>query len=157
MEREIKFRGYDAESREWRYGYYFHKTDTILCVASDEERRKNSHHLILFGGFCDWNMPRPYYQSEVERDSIGMYTGKHDMSGAEVYEGDIIENPDGVRMEIKYGPYDAYCPADRCNMDSVGFYAVGEGLTEMPIGCLEDYAVVIGNVWENPDLLPTQN
>ena len=40
MEREIKFRGYDAESREWRYGHYFHKTDTILCIASDEERRK---------------------------------------------------------------------------------------------------------------------
>lgn len=80
-------------------------------------------------------------------------TGKRDVSGKKVYEGDVIENPDGVRMEIRYGLYDAYCPADRCNMDSVGFYAVGEGLPEMPIGCLEDYAIVIGNVWENPDFL----
>lgn len=85
------------------------------------------------------------------------YTEKHDMAGKEVYEGDVIENPDGIRMEIKYGLYDAYCPADRCNMDGVGFYAVGEGLPKMPIGCLEDYAVVIGNVWENPDMVPTQN
>lgn len=28
---------------------------------------------------------------------------------------------------------------------------------EMPIGCLEDYAIVIGNVWENPDLIPSLN
>ena len=47
MEREIKFRGYDAESREWRYGHYFHKTDTILCIASDEERRKNVERAFL--------------------------------------------------------------------------------------------------------------
>ena len=85
------------------------------------------------------------------------YTGKHDMAGKEVYEGDVIENPGGIRMEIKYGLYDAYCPAYRCNMDSVGFYAAGVGLPEMPIGCLEDYAVVVGNVWENPELLSKQN
>lgn len=82
------------------------------------------------------------------------YTGKHDMAGKEVYEGDVIENLYGIRMEIRYGLYDAYCPANRYYMDSVGFYAVGEGLPEMPIGCLEDCAMVIGNVWENPDLLP---
>lgn len=80
------------------------------------------------------------------------YTGKHDAKGNEVYEGDVIENPYGVKMEIRYGVYQGYCPADRCFMDSVGFYAVGEGLPEMPIGCLEDYAVVVGNVWENPEL-----
>lgn len=32
MKREIKYRGYNAD------------------------RRKNSHHFILFRGFCDWNM-----------------------------------------------------------------------------------------------------
>lgn len=80
------------------------------------------------------------------------YTGKHDAEGNEVYEGDVIENPDGVQMEIRYGVYQGYSPADRCFMVSVGFYAVGEGLPEMPVGCLEDYAVVVGNVWENSEL-----
>lgn len=79
-------------------------------------------------------------------------TGRKDISGAFVYEGDVIENPDGLRMEIKYGLHDAYCPADKCMMDSVGFYAVGKGLPQMPIGCLEDYALVVGNVHENPEL-----
>lgn len=157
IKREIRYRGYDADNNTWRYGYYFHKTDTILCAASDEDRRKNSHHFILFGGFCDWNMPRPYFQNEIEEDSIGMYTGKHDMHGAEVYEGDIIQNRDGTRMEIRYGLYNAHCPVDECSMDSVGFYAVGKGLPEMPVGCLEDYVVVIGNTWENPDLLSVKD
>lgn len=93
---------------------------------------------------------------EIPDDGSGYilmrFTGKQDMIGKEVYEGDVIENPDGVRMEIRYGLHDAYCPVDRCNMDSVGFYVVGARLLEMPIGCLEDYAVVIGNVWENPEL-----
>lgn len=100
----------------------------------------------------------PPHSQEIQPWQFGHpYTGKHDMSGAEVYEGDVIENPDGIRMEIKYGLYDAYCPADRCNMDSIGFYAVGTGLPEMPIGPLEDYAKVIGNIYENPDLLNPQN
>lgn len=153
MEHNVKFRGYDTDSKEWRYGYYLHKTDTILCAASEEEQRKNSHHLILFGGFCDWNMPRPYYQSEVANGSVGRYTGKCDNSGREVYEGDIITNSHGVKMEIKYGTYTAYCPVDQQDMDSVGFYAYAPGFPDMPIGCLETYATVIGNVWENPDLL----
>lgn len=93
---------------------------------------------------------------EIPDDGSGYilmrYTGKYDMDGKEVYEGDVIENPDGIQMEIRYGEYQAYCPADRCFVDGVGFYAVGAGLPEMPIGCLEDYATVIGNVWENPEL-----
>jgi len=85
------------------------------------------------------------------------YTGKEDMDGKEVYEGDIIKNdyPDhnAVLMEIKYGTYQAYCPVDKVFMDSVGFYAVAEGYPDMPIGTMEGYAIVIGNIYENPELL----
>lgn len=80
------------------------------------------------------------------------YSGKHDMSGKEVYEGDVIENPDGVRMEIRYGIYQGFCPVDKCTMDSVGFYAVAEGNPEMPVGNLEDYAEVVGNIWQDPEM-----
>lgn len=79
-------------------------------------------------------------------------TGKKDMSGQEVFEGDVIENPYGVCMKICYGTYEAFCPVDGCYMDNVGFYAVGKNLPDMPIGNLEDYAIVIGSVYDNPDL-----
>ena len=80
-------------------------------------------------------------------------TGKHDLSGKEVFEGDIIENSAGVRMEICYGIYPGYCPADRCYMDCVGFYAEASGYPQMPVGPLEQYAKVIGNIFENPQLM----
>lgn len=90
--------------------------------------------------------------------NVMRFTGKCDISGKKVYEGDIIESHLGGQiiagnMEIKYGTYQAYCPADKCYMDSVGFYAVARGYPDMPIGPLEDYAKVIGNIFENPELL----
>jgi len=86
------------------------------------------------------------------------YSGKRDISGQEVYEGDIIESHLGGQvlagnLVIKYGVYQAYCPADKCNMDSVGFYATSQGYPDMPIGPLEDYAKVIGNIYEMPELI----
>ena len=80
-------------------------------------------------------------------------TDKTDIDGKEVFEGDIIENPDGIRMEIHFGTYQAWCPADKCYMDSVGFYAEAPELPQMPIGSLEEYAKVVGNIFENTELM----
>lgn len=73
-------------------------------------------------------------------------TGKRDISGQEVFEGDVIENQYGLKLLIKYGIYQAYCPVDKCYMDNVGFYAEAPDYPEfpqMPIGPLEDYAKVV--------------
>ncbi|RGU91718.1 hypothetical protein DWW31_14015 [Clostridium sp. AF15-17LB] len=85
-------------------------------------------------------------------------TGRYDISGREVFEGDFIESHQGekildVLMLVKYGTYEAYCPADGCYMDNVGFYVEAVGYPQMPLGPLENYAKVIGNVFENPDWL----
>lgn len=42
-------------------------------------------------------------------------------------------------------------------MDNVGFYAAGKGLPDMPIGSLKDYAKVIGNIIDNPELIDWQD
>lgn len=85
-------------------------------------------------------------------------TGKEDISGKVVYEGDFIESHQGTQvldilMLIKYGTYEAYCPADECYMDNVGFYVVAAHYPQMPLGSLNDYAKVIGNIYENPEML----
>lgn len=85
-------------------------------------------------------------------------TGKQDISGEMVYEGDFIESHQGtqildVLMLVKYGTYQAYCPADDAYMDNVGFYVEAVGYPQMPLGPLEDYAKIIGNVCENADWL----
>lgn len=54
---------------------------------------------------------------------------------------------------VKYGTYEAYCPADEGYMDNVGFYVEAVGYPQMPVGPLSDYAKVIGNMWENSEWL----
>ncbi len=91
-----------------------------------------------------------------------MNTGRTDISGECVYEGDFIESHLGgkvldVIMLVKYGMYQAYCPADDCYMDNIGFYVEAEGYTQMPLGPLEEYAKVIGNLHETPELIFKHN
>ena len=38
-------------------------------------------------------------------------------------------------------------------MDNVGFYVEATGYPQMPVGPLSEYAKVIGNVYENSELL----
>ena len=91
---------------------------------------------------------------EVDSSTICRCTGKEYMDLAIAYEGDIFESQScGVIMVLKYGTYTAYCPADKCFMDSVGFYAEAVGYPQMPIGDLSDYALRVGNIFDNPELL----
>lgn len=89
---------------------------------------------------------------DITPGSIGASTMMPDMAGREAYEGDIIENSDGIRMKICLGVHLSFCPADRAYMPSMGFYAIAPDLPQMPIGSLEDYATIIGNAFENPEL-----
>lgn len=91
---------------------------------------------------------------EVLPETVCKCTGKEYMNGEIAYEGDIYENP-GCRVVfvLKYGTYTAYCPADDAYMDSVGFYAEAEGYPQMPIGDISAYALKIGNIFDDTDLL----
>ncbi len=75
-----------------------------------------------------------------------------------MYEGDIFEPHVStqildINLVLKYGVYQAYCPADMEFIDNVGFYAEAKGFPQMPIGVVEDYAKVIGNIFDNPELI----
>lgn len=107
-----------------------------------------------------WNGEKMYIPEKEETGIAGagisdimLSTGKRDIAGKEIYAGDIIENPNKIRMVICFGEYQACCPADKCYMENIGFFATGDGLPDMPIGPLEEYAKVIGNVHENPELI----
>ena len=134
----------------WIYGSHCkRKTGRYTDIGFEEEYKDCIIKEFSDGGitFCD-----------VDPETICRCTGKEYMNCAMAYEGDIFESQScGLRMVLKYGTYQAYCPADKCYMDSVGFYAEAIGYQQMPIGDLKDYALKIGNIFDNPELLEVQN
>lgn len=72
----------------------------------------------------------------VERDSIGQYTGLHDKNGREIYEDDIVKNENGVLQVVEF--HDGSFTLGDYYFGSIGAGRVLE---------------VIGNIYENPDLM----
>lgn len=96
---------------------------------------------------------------ELEPETVTRCCDRHDVPGNVLFEGDVYRNPDNLLFEICYGKYMAFCPADKAWMESVGFFAVSRDVEElyqvkepMPLGTTEDYAYLVGNVFDNPEL-----
>ena len=62
------------------------------------------------------------------------FTGLKDKNGKEIYEGDICSHPDQKTKSIEFSPFGGWL---------VGFY----------IGTNPCYLEVIGNIYENPELI----
>lgn len=96
---------------------------------------------------------------EVIPGTVTRCTEKHDVAGNVLFEGDVYRNPDNLVFEICYGKYQAYCPADKCYMENVGFFVISDDTKSfykveapMPLGSTEDYAFLMGNIFDNPEL-----
>lgn len=76
------------------------------------------------------------------------FTGLHDKNGKEIYEGDIIETYIGSVYFVDFN-YGGYCLAE--------FGHTGDA--DKLIGTYDpsNYLTVIGNIYENPELLTKEN
>lgn len=132
---------------EWVEGFYFEKDgkayiiympETIIhCTYAEEP------------DVVDFDL-RAY---EVVPETCCLYSGKEYMDGEKAYEGDVFESQGtGIVMVLRYGVWQAYCPADDEFMECVGFYAEADGYPQMPIGDLHEYALKTGSVFDEPEL-----
>lgn len=132
--REILFRG--KQNNEWIYGYYCGKmNETIFGPAIDSAEIIDSD----------------LYWHTVNPKTIGQYTGLTDKHEKKIFEGDIIKHYNDIMNPERYEIYEVIFEQRRC----------------MFLGRLhKNYSVelrpelnyqVIGNIYDNPNLLEKRN
>ena len=126
----IKYRGFTKNCTEnlWIYGNLLHY-------------RKDKVYIIPQNGIsCDSKF------HEVDKNSIGRYTRSKDRFGKEIYEGDILLHI--KNKKIKYIEWD-----EEFRMFDYVDPTGAEKRADDEVWCLEEDTEVIGNIFENKELL----
>lgn len=88
----------------------------------------------------------------VDENTICQYTGLTDKNGKKIFEGDVVKDSAGVCGVVKFGLYTAGFSIPDTNQ---GFYIEfpEESLYRKELGYWENKVIVIGNIYDNPELL----
>jgi len=134
MEREIKFRGKSIDGGDWVFGLITQYQGKLLIT----------NEVIEHPSYQDPAGTWIYNEKEVHPESVGQYTGLKDKNGKEVYEGDVISsdqwNPKNYKVIFETGEF--------CFVSIKGV----ESPYTNDIRYVKDFEV-IGNIYENPELL----
>lgn len=94
---------------------------------------------------------------EVIPETVGQYTGLKDRNGRRIFEGDILRPYDedvgefyGKACVVEYGKFNCSC------CDGVYGWYFNEGDIRV---CQRDYegsCEIVGNLWDNPELLEVE-
>lgn len=139
--REIEFRGKRVDNGEWVYG---------LPVYMNYIKEFTKHEWI---DNLDNNKVKEYQTTadfQIEGETLGQYTGLEDKNGTKIFEGDIVKYGK-VKAVVKFSSkYNLGANGHEYDYEICGFYAENEFMTDSMI---EGKVEVIGNIYDNPELL----
>lgn len=134
--REIKFRGRCIKSGDLVIGDLIHgiahKTGRMYILPSI--------HNLAYVKHCD-----PLDGVEVDKETVGQFTGLKDKNGNDIYEGD----------EVEYEWNDSWS-GEWVSKGGAVEYNNGEFFPLPNNDAVREY-VVTGNIYQNPQLIETQN
>lgn len=145
--REIIFRGRRIDNGEWVEGAYC-KHDTVkACTSTDAPKTK---HLILVDGFYGRGLVSALIGREVDPATVSQFTGLYDKNGKRIWDGDICQIKDHPLIynapfvvEWEDFVYNGWTWRD---LDEDGeVFSFTSGAAKI--------CEVIGNKWDNPELL----
>lgn len=148
--REILFRGKRKDNDEWVEG------DLIQIPCGVKFIVNNKFGVCIDGNGNFINTEAPFV-CEVIPETVGQFTGLTDKNDNKIFESDILETegPDGADYQdvVHFGRFN---DDDNHGNEYIGFYVKSgnyiTSLLEMPLG-KHNYCYVIGNVYDNPELL----
>lgn len=133
--REIKFRAWDK--REKVMHQRVHEWYDSLGDRKGEPMQTEDY----FGALFEATMSE---DSEVLRYEVMQYTGRKEMNGVEIYEGDIVQLSNGSMGNVTWAEnYTRFC------------FCIGQNIM-MPVTfktIIEWELTVCGNIYENPELI----
>jgi uncharacterized phage protein (TIGR01671 family) len=150
--REIKFRGKSTTSGKWVHG--------MLTTLKDLGAEMQDMIIIKKEGVFNEGSASPFFMEwdYIHKDTVGQFTGLKDKSGKEIYEGDIISVNGKYPKLIRYiDEWASYCLA---NLTDLGCDLKTRHWQQVSPCWWTDYKreiKVIGNVYDNPELLKGGN
>jgi uncharacterized phage protein (TIGR01671 family) len=131
--REIKFRAWDKRQCKM-FGIEdlaFDPWGKLAGIYCDGPDFSNDSEVLLGA------------EADLDQAVLMQYTGLYDYAGTEIYEGDVLRGELGSLYEVEFND-GQFQPALRYG----GTQVVIESIADMA-----DYSSVIGNVYQNPELL----
>lgn len=129
MSRPIKVRGKHVDNGDWVYGY---------LIGSD----------VIVGEIVEWDVDYfcTEYWYKVDPETVGQYTGLQDKYGKEIYEGDLLQDENGIG-EVEW--VQEHCAFMVFTRNPSTYHRLESD------GRLKS-SIVVGNCFDHPHLLSNQ-
>lgn len=144
--REYLFRGKRLDNGEWAYGNF------VMDATEQVQRENNVEDPILADGFIRRYEPeqRKIVMHEVDRSTVGQWTGFFDKDGTRIFEGDILKKINPVPIETVDHYRVEWC--DDCGLYELVNITIRGNARSFQTHYGFQFEV-IGNIHDNPELL----